>query len=90
MRTMNALQLRQSLGKALIELQKTGEPILIEKSRHPAAFLISIQDFEEHFAEKLETDRVEKLMARMRAIARPAVDKTPSEVIIRELRDSRY
>ncbi len=86
---MNALQLRQSLGKALVELQKAGGPVLIEKGRRPAAFLISLQDYEERFADKRTAKEIDTLLKEMRALARPAVDTTPTEVIIRELRESR-
>jgi PHD/YefM family antitoxin component YafN of YafNO toxin-antitoxin module len=86
MKTMNALQLRQSLGKALTELQKVGEPILIEKGRKPAAFLISLRDFHERFAEKEAASAREELLKEMRMLARPSADKTLASVILHELR----
>lgn len=89
MRHMNALQLRQSLGQAVLELQKTGEPILLEKGRQPVAVIISLKDFEERFAEKMAAETRDKLLSKMDALIRPALDLTPSETMIQELRDSR-
>ena len=51
MKKTNALKLRQSLGAVLKELSKSGEPILIEKDRKPAAVLISLADYQQRFAD---------------------------------------
>jgi len=52
MKKTNALKLRQSLGKILKELNRDGEPILVEKDRRPAAVLISLEDYQKRFADK--------------------------------------
>ena len=86
---MNALQLRQSLGQAVLDLQKTGEPIMLEKGRQPVAVIISLKDFQERFAEKMAAETRDNLLREMDAMIRPAQDPTPSDVIIRELRNSK-
>jgi PHD/YefM family antitoxin component YafN of YafNO toxin-antitoxin module len=55
---VNALTLRQSLGRVLDDLDTEG-PILIEKGRRPRAVLISLKDYEERFVdhEALEARR---------------------------------
>ncbi len=56
METVNALQLRQSLGRVLERLAKTGRPILLEKDRKPAAVIISLEDYRTRFVD-IEADR---------------------------------
>lgn len=55
MHTANALQMRQNLGAVIAELQKTGEPILIERGRSPVAVLISLADYRKRFVD-IEAD----------------------------------
>jgi prevent-host-death family protein len=57
METVNALQLRQSLGRVLRRLERTGRPILLEKDRKPAAVIISLEDYQKRFVD-VEADRV--------------------------------
>jgi prevent-host-death family protein len=57
MEKVNALQLRQSLGRVLERLRKTGQPILLEKDRKPAAVLISLEDYRKRFVD-VEADRL--------------------------------
>ncbi|MGH7893621.1 MAG: type II toxin-antitoxin system Phd/YefM family antitoxin [Candidatus Binatia bacterium] len=65
METVNALQLRQSLGRILARLKKTGRPILLEKDRKPAAVIISLQDYRTRFvdveADRRRTEMVERI-----------------------------
>lgn len=49
---VNALTLRQSLGKVLRNLQRGGVPVLVEKDRKPAAVLISIEDYKRRFVDR--------------------------------------
>ncbi|MBM4265601.1 MAG: type II toxin-antitoxin system Phd/YefM family antitoxin [Deltaproteobacteria bacterium] len=57
METVNALQLRQSLGRVLQRLKRTGRPILLEKDRKPAAVIISLEDYRKRFVD-VEVDRL--------------------------------
>ena len=63
MDNVNALTLRQSLGKVLKSLQKSGKPILIEKDRKPAAVLISLRDYQTRFVDQ-EADAARKDIVR--------------------------
>lgn len=83
---VNALELRQSLGKVLLKLQRNGEPIIVEKGRRPVAALISLKDFQERFVEKAAAEARLEIMAEMDRMARPSSDPTPAVEILRELR----
>lgn len=52
MKKVNALELRQKLGRVLRGLEKDGEPVLIERQRQPAAVLISLMDYQKRFVDK--------------------------------------
>lgn len=86
MNRVNALELRQSLGKVLARLQAGGEPIIVEKGRRPVAALISLKDFEERFVEKAASQARAEIMAEIDRMARVSVDPTPAVDILRELR----
>ncbi|HDM78362.1 MAG TPA: type II toxin-antitoxin system Phd/YefM family antitoxin [Deltaproteobacteria bacterium] len=49
METVNALKVRNNLGKILDRLEKTREPILISKGRKICAVLVTPEDFETRF-----------------------------------------
>jgi PHD/YefM family antitoxin component YafN of YafNO toxin-antitoxin module len=88
MEKVNALQLRQSLGKVLQRLHKTGGPILLEKDRKPAAVIISLEEFRKRFVDT-EADRLRKEMVDR---IKGAGVRTPKGVstldLLRELRGS--
>lgn len=63
---VNALQLRQSLGKVIQKLQKTGEPIILEKGRTPVAVLIGIEDFQRRFVDREADWERRKLFERLK------------------------
>lgn len=86
MKRVNALALRQSLGKVVASLQRSGEPILLEKGRKPVAVLISLRDFEERFVEKAATEARERILEEIDRLARRSTDATPAVEVLRELR----
>jgi PHD/YefM family antitoxin component YafN of YafNO toxin-antitoxin module len=88
MERINALQLRQSLGKVVSKLQRNGEPILVERGRKPVGVLISLKDFQERFVEKAATEAREQVLREMDGLARESSDRTPAMEILRELRGS--
>lgn len=88
MRKVNALELRQSLGKVVEVIQRTGEPILLEKGRRPVAVLISLRDFQERFVEMAAAEARDRILKDMDQLARTSVDPTPSVEALRELRGS--
>ncbi len=87
MKKINSLQLRQSLSKVILVLQKTGEPILLEKGRKPAAVIISLDDFKKRFLEKDADEKRSMVIQKIRMMARESSVKESSENLIRELRD---
>jgi prevent-host-death family protein len=86
MKRVNALELRQSLGKVVAALQRNGEPIILEKRRRPVAVLISLRDFQERFVEKAAAEARARVLEEMDRVAIPSVDPTPGVEILRELR----
>ena len=87
MKSVNALQVRQSLGRILDQLDRAGEPILVEKGRQPRAVLLPLALFHERFVDK--TVHEERLRIERRILERqkaPARRGPPAEVIVRELR----
>jgi len=86
MKRINALQLRQSLGKLVSTLQKTGEPILLEKGRKPVAAIISLRDYRERFVEKAASEERDRVLETIDALARRSADETPAVDLLREMR----
>jgi antitoxin (DNA-binding transcriptional repressor) of toxin-antitoxin stability system len=86
MKRVNILQLRQSLGTLVAALERSGEPIILEKRRRPVAALISLRDFQERFVEKAAAEARARILAEMDALATESVDPTPAVDVLRELR----
>jgi prevent-host-death family protein len=86
MEKVNALELRQSLGRVLRKLEKTGQPILLEKDRKPAAVIISLEDFRKRFVD-VEADRLRNEMVERIKNAELATPKGVSSLdLLREVR----
>lgn len=86
MRKVTALELRQSLGEVVAALQRTGEPILLEKARKPVGVLISLKDFNERFVEKAAAEARNRILSDIDALSIASVDSTPAVEILREVR----
>lgn len=87
MKKVNALQLRQSLTKIIDTLKCTGEPILLEKGRKPAAVLISIKDYEERFSEFNANQARRKVVSEISSMAQKSKNTASAEDILREFRE---
>ena len=88
MEKVNALQLRQSLGRVLQRLKKTGQPILLEKDRKPAAVIISLEDFRTRFVD-VEADSLRREMVERIRDARLKTPQSKTTLdLLRELRGS--
>ncbi len=74
MKSVNALELRQSLGKVLRALERGGAPILVRRGRIPAAALISLKDYQERFVDREADAQRQAVVERLRALrfSRPA------------------
>lgn len=86
MRRVNALQLRQALGKVLSGLERSGEPILLERGRKPVGVIISLRDYRERFVERVAAEEREALLREMDRLATQSSDHTPVVEALRELR----
>ena len=86
MKKVNALELRQSLTKVIRALQKTGEPILLEKGRKPAAVIISLEDYATRFVEKAADERRKQLYQDILFMKVKSKDDRSTEEILREFR----
>jgi PHD/YefM family antitoxin component YafN of YafNO toxin-antitoxin module len=90
MKKVNALSVRQCLGKVLRELDRTGEPILVEKGRRPAGVLITVRDFNERFVERAAAEErrrvVKEILAFRERVPRASADRRSSVAILRQIR----
>jgi len=84
MKSVNAVELRQSLGRVCASLQRGGPPVLLAKGRQPVAVLISLRDFHERFAERAAAEARQALLQEIDALARPSADRTPAGEILRQ------
>ena len=86
METVNALELRQSLGKVLDQLERGGKPILVCRRRTPAAALVSLKDYRERFVDREADDQRREVVARLRQLKfeSPATGTTLD--VLRDLR----
>ncbi len=87
MKKVNALELRQSLGKVLAALEKHGEPILLERGRKPVGVIVSLQDFQQRFVEKSASAARQKILDAIDELATTSQDHTSAVKILRKLRD---
>lgn len=85
MKRVNALQLRQSMGKVLSELDRTGEPILLEKGRKPVGVIVSLQDYQERFAERVAAEARARIFDEIDELAMTSADETPVVEVLRDL-----
>ena len=89
MNSVNALELRQSMGKVVSELERGGEPVLLIRGHRPVAALISLKDFNERFVEWAAARERDQIVDEMNALIRPSADTTPTVDILRGLRDQK-
>jgi len=86
MKPINALTLRQTLGKILDQVDRTG-PVVIEKGRRPRAVLISIKDWQERFVDLEAADERKSLMREMLSMRSSA--RTSTQGVVEEVRTLR-
>ena len=86
MKSVNALELRQSLGSVLKQLATSGKPILIHRGRQPAAVLISLRDYRERFVDQEADERRRAIAARIKALRFSRPRKGTTLDLLRSLR----
>jgi len=68
MDTVNALELRQSLGTVLDRLERNGAPIMVCRRRTPVAALVSLKDYRERFVDQEADEQRRQVVARIKQI----------------------
>ena len=86
MKTVNALELRQSLGKVLDQLERDGAPIVVCRRRTPAAALVSLKDYRERFVDQEADEHRRAVVARLKQLQ---FESPPSGTTLDILRDLR-
>ncbi len=86
MKSVTALELRQSFSKIANLLEQNQEPVLLLRGKKPIAVLISLRDYEERFAEKAAREARRALLAEIDDLARPSTDTTPAADVLHEAR----
>jgi prevent-host-death family protein len=86
MKHVTALEMRQSVGKVLRQLEKGGEPIIIERRRRPAAVLISLDDYEERFADRDVDEKRKEIVRSILALRFKAPSGKTTLDLLRDLR----
>jgi len=86
MKIVNALQVRNHLGKVLEELEETKEPILLSKGRQVRAALITYEDFQRRFVDRLAEEARAKWRNALQELSAPRVGSRSSLETLRELR----
>lgn len=90
MEKVNALKLRQGLGRVLKKLENGGQPVYVERNRHPVAVLISIQDFRERFADRKAQAERQALIDEIHRFRHAQQPAAPAVLdILKELRGSK-
>ena len=89
MKTVNALNIRNNLGKILQELEETGEPVLVSKGRKVRGALISVEDFQTRFIDKQAEDEKQNWLKKLKDLRAPRSGSLTSLDALRELRGYR-
>ena len=88
MKTVNALTMRNNLGKVLQELEEKKEPILVEKGRRVRAVLITPEDFQRRFVDRLAEERKQDWIRKLDKLRAPRVGDASTMDVLRDLRGS--
>ncbi len=88
MKTVNALTMRNNLGRVLQELEETKEPILVAKGRKVRAVLITPEDFERRFVDRQAEERKQEWLAKLDRLRAPRLGDAETLDVLRELRGS--
>jgi len=86
MKTINALAVRNNLGKILQELEETQEPVLVSKGRKIRAVLISVEDFQRRFVDKQADEQRKNLLKKIQELKAPRCGALDSLEILRDIR----
>lgn len=86
MKSVNALTLRNNLGKVLQELEQTQEPVLVTKGGKVKAALVTIQDFQKRFVDQQAQEEKRAWLAKQNSLRAPRIGTSTSLEALRALR----
>lgn len=86
MKTVNALEIRNNLGRVLDELEESKQPILVSKGRKIRAVLISPEDFKARFVDRQAEAAKELWLKKLDDLRAPRLGDVASIDVLRELR----
>jgi PHD/YefM family antitoxin component YafN of YafNO toxin-antitoxin module len=86
MEEVNALTIRNNLGKILDRLNKSGEPILISKNRKIRAVLVTPEQFERRFLDWQAQDERRRFLAAMKQLKKSRKGNITTLAVLRKLR----
>jgi prevent-host-death family protein len=86
MPSVNALTLRQSLGRVLKQLAKGGAPVIVEQRGKPAAALISLEDYQKRFVDVRADEQRRLVVQRIRALRFEAPTGATTLEVLRDIR----
>ena len=89
MKSVNALTLRQSLGRVLRQLERGGEPVLVQRGRQPAAVLISLRAYQERFVDREADARRRAIVAELKETRFRGPARGTTLDLLRDLRSGR-
>jgi len=86
MEEINALTMRNNLGKILDRLRKKGEPIFISKGREIRAVLVTPEQFERRFLDWQSEEKKKVLLNTIVGMRKKKLGKKGSLAVLRTLR----
>jgi len=86
MKIVNALKIRNNLGEVLDLLDKTGEPILVNKGRRLRAVLITPEQFKKRFLDYQAEEQRKHLLETIDSLKVNSLERKNSVAVLRELR----
>lgn len=84
--TVNALKIRNQFGEVLELLERSGQPILVSKGRKVRAVLITPEDFQARFVDRLAEDARQRRLEELRGLREPIDSGTAIDEALRGLR----
>ncbi len=86
MKEINALKLRNNLGEILETLNRTGEPIIVNKGHKAQAVLITPEQFQLRFLDYQTEGKKQKMLELIQGLKKKRLGDESSVEILRELR----
>jgi PHD/YefM family antitoxin component YafN of YafNO toxin-antitoxin module len=89
MKHVNALAIRNSLGRILDDLKETNEPVIVSKGRKVQAVLITPEQFKKRFLDYQAEERKKEMLDTITSMSEKSLLKEDSLETLRSLRGYR-